>query len=143
GEGEAGGAGVQNGDLYVEVRVKPHNVFTRQGADLYMDVPVSITDAALGKEVEIPTLDGKVKIKVAEGTQSGKLLRVRGRGVTPVRTTMKGDLICRVVIETPVNLTREQKDLLRQFQDTLDGDSKHQQSPHKKSFFKKIGDLFD
>ncbi|ABE73818.1 MULTISPECIES: molecular chaperone DnaJ [Psychrobacter] len=143
GEGEAGGAGVQNGDLYVEVRVKQHNVFTRQGADLYMDVPVSITDAALGKEVEIPTLDGKVKIKVAEGTQSGKLLRVRGRGVTPVRTTMKGDLICRVVIETPVNLTREQKDLLRQFQDTLDGDSKHQQSPHKKSFFKKIGDLFD
>ena len=143
GEGEAGGAGVQNGDLYVEVRVKQHNVFTRQGADLYMDVPVSITDAALGKEVEIPTLDGKVKIKVAEGTQSGKLLRVRGKGVTPVRTTMKGDLICRVVIETPVNLTREQKDLLRQFQDTLDDDSKHQQSPHKKSFFKKIGDLFD
>ena len=143
GEGEAGGAGVQNGDLYVEVRVKPHDVFTRQGADLYMDVPVSITDAALGKEVEIPTLDGKVKIKVAEGTQSGKLLRVRGKGVTPVRTTMKGDLICRVVIETPVNLTREQKDLLRQFQDTLDGDSKHQQSPHKKSFFKKIGELFD
>ena len=94
-------------------------------------------------KVEIPTLDGKVKIKVAEGTQSGKLLRVRGKGVTPVRTTMKGDLICRVVIETPVNLTREQKDLLRQFQDTLDGDSKHQQSPHKKSFFKKIGDLVD
>lgn len=143
GEGEAGGAGVQNGDLYVEVRVKPHEVFTRQGADLYMDLPVSITDAALGKEVEIPTLDGKVKIKVAEGTQSGKLLRVRGKGVTPVRTTMKGDLICRVIIETPVNLTREQKDLLREFQDTLDGDSKHQQSPHKKSFFKKIGELFD
>ena len=143
GEGEAGAAGVQNGDLYVEVRIKPHDVFKRQGADLYMDVPVSITDAALGKEVEIPTLDGKVKIKIAEGTQSGKQLRVRGRGVTPVRTTMRGDLICRVVIETPVDLTREQKDLLRQFQDTLDGDSNHKQSPHKKSFFKKIGDLFD
>ena len=143
GEGEAGGSGMQDGDLYVEVNVKPHNVFKRQGADLYMDVPVSITDAALGKEVEIPTLDGKVKIKIAESTQSGKMLRVRGRGVTPVRTTMKGDLICRVVIETPLNLTREQKDLLRQFQDTLDGDSHHQQSPHKKSFFKKISDLFD
>lgn len=143
GEGEAGGAGVQNGDLYVEVRVKEHPVFKRQGADLYMDVPVSITDAALGKEVEIPTLDGKVKIKVAEGTQSGKLLRVRGKGVTPVRTTMKGDLICRIMVETPVNLTREQKDLLRQFQDTLDGDSKHHQSPKKKSFFEKLGDLFD
>jgi len=143
GEGEAGGSGVQNGDLYVEVRVKEHPVFKRQGADLYMDVPVSITDAALGKEVEIPTLDGKVKIKVAEGTQSGKLLRVRGKGVTPVRTTMKGDLICRIMVETPVNLTREQKDLLRQFQDTLDGDSKHHQSPKKKSFFEKLGDLFD
>ncbi len=143
GEGEAGGAGVQNGDLYVEVRVKEHPVFKRQGADLYMDVPVSITDAALGKEVEIPTLDGKVKIKVAEGTQSGKLLRVRGKGVTPVRTTMKGDMICRIMVETPVNLTREQKDLLRKFQDTLDGDSKHQQSPHKKSFFEKLGDFFD
>lgn len=143
GEGEAGGAGVQNGDLYVEVRVKEHPVFKRQGADLYMDVPVSITDAALGKEVEIPTLDGKVKVKIAEGTQSGKLLRVRGKGVTPVRTTMKGDLICRIMVETPVNLTREQKDLLRQFQDTLDGDSKHHQSPKKKSFFEKLGDLFD
>lgn len=143
GEGEAGGAGVQNGDLYVEVRVKEHSVFKRQGADLYMDVPVSITDAALGKEVEIPTLDGKVKIKVAEGTQSGKLLRVRGKGVTPVRTTMKGDLICRIMVETPVNLNREQKELLRQFQDTLDGDSKHDQSPKKKSFFDKLGDLFD
>ncbi|MDY3305562.1 molecular chaperone DnaJ [Psychrobacter sanguinis] len=143
GEGEAGGSGVQNGDLYVEVRVKEHPVFKRQGADLYMDVPVSITDAALGKEVEIPTLDGKVKIKVAEGTQSGKLLRVRGKGVTPVRTTMKGDLICRIMVETPVNLTREQKDLLRQFQDTLDGDRKHHQSPKKKSFFEKLGDLFD
>ena len=143
GEGEAGGSGVQNGDLYVEVRVKEHPVFKRQGADLYMDVPVSITDAALGKEVEIPTLDGKVKIKVAEGTQSGKLLRVRGKGVTPVRTTMKGDLICRIMVETPVNLTRAQKDLLRQFQDTLDGDSKHHQSPKKKSFFEKLGDLFD
>ncbi len=143
GEGEAGGAGVQNGDLYVEVRVKPHEIFARQGADLYMDVPVSITDAALGKDVEIPTLDGKVNIKISEGTQSGKLLRVRGKGVTPVRTSMRGDLICRVVIETPVNLTREQKDLLRQFQDTLDGDSNHKQSPHKKSFFKKLGEFFD
>lgn len=143
GEGEAGGAGVQNGDLYVEVRVKPHSVFTRQGADLYMDVPVSITDAALGKEVEIPTLNGKVKLKIAEGTQSGKQLRVRGKGVTPVRTTMRGDLICRIVVETPVNLNREQKDLLRQLQDTLDGDEKHHQSPRKKSFFEKLGDLFE
>lgn len=143
GEGEAGGTGVQSGDLFVEVRVKEHSVFTRQGADLFMDVPVSITDAALGKEVEIPTLDGRVKIKVAEGTQSGKLLRVRGKGVTPVRTSMKGDLICRVVVETPVNLDKEQKELLRQFQNSLDGDNSHTQSPQKKSFFDKLSDLFD
>lgn len=143
GEGEAGGTGVQNGDLYVEVRIKPHEVFKRRGADLYMDVPVCISDAALGKEVEIPTLDGKVKIRVAEGTQSGKMLRVRGKGGTPVKTTMKGDLICRIIVETPVNLNQEQIELLRKFQDTLDGDGHHQQSPHKKSFFKKIGELFD
>lgn len=147
GEGEAGGAGIQSGDLFVEVRVKEHAVFVRQGADLYMDVPVSITDAALGKEVEIPTLDGKVKIKVSEGTQSGKLLRVRGKGVTPVRTSMKGDLICRIMVETPVNLTYEQKELLKQFQETLDkhdsDNPPHQQSPKKKSFFEKLGDLFD
>ncbi|MBS9779961.1 MAG: molecular chaperone DnaJ [Moraxellaceae bacterium] len=143
GEGEAGGAGVQSGDLLVEVRVKPHKIFQRQGADLYMDVPVSITDASLGKEVEIPTLDGRVKIKVAEGTQSGKLLRVRGKGVSPVRTSMKGDLICRILVETPVNLDKEQKELLRKFQSTLDGDNKHSQSPQKKSFFDKLADWFD
>ncbi len=143
GEGEAGGHGVENGDLLVEVHTKPHKIFQRQGADLYMDVPVSITDAALGKEVEIPTLDGRVKLKIAEGTQSGKLLRVRGKGVSPVRTTMKGDLICRVIVETPINLNKEQKELLRQFQNTLDGDNKHSQSPQKKSFFDKLADLFD
>ncbi len=143
GEGEAGGAGVQSGDLFVEVRVKKHDIFQRQGADLYMDVPVSITDAALGKEVEIPTLEGRVKLKIAEGTQSGKLLRVRGKGVSPVRTSMKGDLICRIVVETPVNLNKEQKELLRQFQSTLDGDNKHSQSPQKKSFFDKLADWFD
>ena len=111
-----------------------------------MDVPVSITDAALGKEVEIPTLDGKVKIKVAEGTQSGKLLRVRGKGVTPVRTTMKGDLICRIMVETPVNLTREQKDLLKRSKKRLTATMVIRTSKtnrQQKSFFEKLGDLFD
>jgi molecular chaperone DnaJ len=133
GEGEAGGIGVQNGDLYVEVVVREHPVFQRDGADLYMDVPISFTDAALGKEVEIPTLDGRVSLKIPEGTQTGRLFRLRGKGVKPVQTTMVGDLLCRVVVETPVNLTARQKELLKELQATMDNDG--QQSPHKKSFF--------
>lgn len=140
GEGEAGGAGVQNGDLYVEIVVREHPVFHRDGADLYMDVPISFTDAALGKEVEIPTLDGRVSLKIPEGTQTGRLFRLRGKGVKPVQTTMVGDLLCRVVVETPVNLTSRQKELLRELQATMDNDGG--QSPHKKSFFDRIGDLF-
>ena len=140
GEGEAGGAGVQNGDLYVEIVVREHPVFQRDGADLYMDVPISFTDAALGKEVEIPTLDGRVNLKIPEGTQTGRLFRLRGKGVKPVQTTMVGDLLCRVVVETPVNLTSRQKELLRELQATMDNDGG--QSPNKKSFFDRIGDLF-
>lgn len=138
GEGEAGGAGVQAGDLYVEVVVREHAVFQRDGADLYMDVPISFTDAALGKEVEIPTLEGRVSLKIPEGSQTGKLFRLRGKGVKPVRTSMVGDLLCRVVVETPVNLTSRQKELLQELQATLDGDDK--QSPKKKSFFERLFD---
>ncbi len=138
GEGEAGGAGAQAGDLYVEVVVREHAVFQRDGADLYMDVPISFTDAALGKEVQIPTLDGRVSLKIPEGTQTGKLFRLRGKGVKPVRTSMVGDLLCRVVVETPVNLTSRQKELLQELQATLDGDDK--QSPKKKSFFERLFD---
>lgn len=140
GEGESIGSNGQAGDLYVEVVVREHSVFQRDGADLYMDVPISFTDAALGKEVEIPTLDGRVSLKIPEGTQTGKLFRLRGKGVKPVRTSMTGDLLCRVVVETPVNLNSRQKELLRELQATLDGD--HQQSPNKKSFFDRIGEIF-
>lgn len=143
GKGEAGSAGMPNGDLYVEVRVKPHDVFVRHGQDLHMDVPVSIAGAALGEEIEVPTLEGKIKIKVAEGTQSGKLLRVRGKGVPTVHNSLKGDLICKIIVETPVNLNSEQKELLRKFQDSLDKDTNFGQSPKKKGFFDKLGDLFD
>lgn len=146
GKGEAGDSGMPNGDLYVEVQVKPHETFTRNGADLHLDVPVSIATAALGDDIEIPTLDGKIKIKVAEGTQSGKLLRVRGKGVTTVRGRMQGDLICRIIVETPVNLTSEQRELLKQFQATL-GTSNNQENTKKKGFFDKfkddVKDLFD
>jgi len=136
GEGEAGGAGAQNGDLYVEIVVREHNVFQRDGADLYMDVPISFADAALGKEVEVPTLDGRISLKVPEGTQTGRLFRVRGKGVKPVQSSMIGDLICRIVVETPVNLTARQKELLRELQTSMDEDVN--QSPKKKSFFEKL-----
>jgi molecular chaperone DnaJ len=136
GEGEAGGAGAQNGDLYVEVVVREHSVFQRDGADLYMDVPISFADAALGKEVEVPTMDGRISLKVPEGTQTGRLFRVRGKGVKPVQSSMVGDLICRIVVETPVNLTARQKELLRELQTSMDDDTS--QSPKKKSFFDKL-----
>lgn len=143
GEGEAI-AGGESGDLYVEIRVAQHPIFTREGADLYMDVPISFADAALGREVEVPTLEGRINLRIPEGTQSHKVFRIKGKGVTPVRTTMKGDLLCRVVVETPTNLNNKQKELLRQLQSSM-GD--HQQSPQKKSFFDKlkedVKDLFD
>ena len=138
GKGEAGDNGMPSGDLYVEISVMPHDIFTRNGADLHMDVPVDIVTASLGSEVEVPTLTGKLKIKIAEGTQSGKLLRVRGKGVTTVRGGMQGDLICRVIVKTPTNLTGEQKALLEQFAKTL-GDDNHADSK-KKGFFDKLKD---
>ncbi|TXJ07008.1 MAG: molecular chaperone DnaJ, partial [Acinetobacter sp.] len=100
----------------------------------YMDVPISIADAALGKDIEIPTLDGRVNLKVPEGTQTGKLFRLRGKGVKPVRSTMVGDLLCRVVVETPTNLTARQRELLKELQTTLDG-NEAQHSSKKKGFF--------
>ncbi|OOS07344.1 molecular chaperone DnaJ [Moraxella cuniculi DSM 21768] len=146
GKGEAGKNGSPSGDLFVEVRVKPHDIFTRNGADLHMEVPVSMVSAALGDEIEIPTLDGKIKIKIAEGTQSGKMLRVRGKGVTTVQGRMQGDLICRIIVQTPVNLNNEQKDLLKQLQATL-GSNNSSSEAKKKGFFDKVKDdlkdLFD
>lgn len=139
GKGEAGDSGMPNGDLYVEIHVKPHDIFTRNGADLHIDIPVNIATAALGDEVEIPTLGGgRLKIKVTEGTQSGKVLRVRGKGVTTVRGGMQGDLLCKIIVETPTNLTGEQKSLLEQFAKTLNGDNGA--SAKKKGFFDKIKD---
>ena len=138
GKGEAIRDG-QSGDLYVEVVVREHEIFQRDGADLYMDVPVSIADAALGKEIEIPTLEGRVSLKIPEGTQTGKMFRLRGKGVKPVRTSMQGDLLCRIVIETPVNLPARQRELLKELQETLDGDD-HKSQPKKKPFFHRLFD---
>jgi molecular chaperone DnaJ len=119
GEGEAGRNGGPPGDLYVEIRITPHKIFERSGADLSCEVPVSFATATLGGEVQLPTLDGNVSLKIPDGTQSGKVFRLRGKGVTTVRDSRKGDLFARVAVETPVNLTSEQESLLRQFEDLV------------------------
>ncbi len=115
GEGEAGRNGGPSGDLYVEIRVRPHKIFERSGADLSCEIPLSFATATLGGDVELPTLDGNVSLKVPAGTQSGKVFRLRGKGVTTVRDARTGDLFARVAVETPVNLTGEQRELLDQF----------------------------
>ena len=126
GEGEAGRNGGPPGDLYVEIRVKPHKIFHREGADLSCEVPVSFATAALGGEVELPTLDGYVSLKIPAGTQSGKNFRLRGKGVSTVRDRRQGDLFARVAVETPINLTAEQEAALRSFDESVSaGGDKH------------------
>ena len=119
GEGEAGRNGGPPGDLYVEIRVTPHKIFERDGADLSCEVPISFGAATLGGEVELPTLEGNVSLKIPAGTQSGKVFRLRGKGVTTVRDPRVGDLFARVAVETPVHLTSEQEELLRRFDESV------------------------
>ncbi len=140
GEGEAGGDGGPSGDLYVQVAVKEHEFFQREGKNLYCEVPIGIVEACLGGEIEVPTLDGRVKLKVPEETQTGKLFRLRAKGVAPVRGGAAGDLLCRVVVETPVNLTPKQKDLLRQLQDDMTGNKTH--SPKQSTWFEGMKNFF-
>lgn len=141
GEGEAGPDGGPSGDLYVQVAVREHSLFERDGKHLYCEVPISFVDAALGGELEVPTLDGRVKLKIPAETQTGKLFRLRGKGVTPVRGGSVGDLLCRVVLETPVNLTKKQKDLMQQLQESFEKEGN--QSPRKKSWFEGVKSFFD
>ena len=142
GEGEAGQAGGPSGDLYVEVRVLPHAVFQRDGADLSCKVPLAFTAAALGGEVKVPTLGGEVSLKIPAGTQSGKVFRLRGKGVKPVRGGGPGDLYCRVDIETPADLTKEQKELLEQFRASIEaGGDRH--SPKERSWKDSVKEFFD
>lgn len=139
GEGEAGADGGPSGDLYVQVSVKEHEFFHREGKDLYCEVPISMIDACLSGELEVPTLDGRVKLKVPEGTQTGKLFRMRGKGVVPVRGGPAGDLLCRVIVETPINLTSKQKELLQELRDSMTG-TKH--SPKQSSWFEGMKNFF-
>jgi len=124
GEGEAGRNGGPAGDLYVEIRVREHKIFERDGSHLSCEVPMSFATASLGGTIEVPTLDGNATIKVPPETQSGRVFRLREKGIKPVRGGPTGDLFCRVVVETPVNLNREQKELLRSLEGSLKNDAK-------------------
>ncbi|WP_438952065.1 molecular chaperone DnaJ [Porticoccus sp.] len=140
GEGEAGPEGGPPGDLYVQIHVREHALFKRDGRNLYCEVPISIVDAILGGEIEVPTLDGRVKLKIPPETQTDRVFRLRGKGVASVRGGGPGDLLCRVVLETPVNLNAEQKELLRQLQESLE---KGKHSPKRASWFEGVKKFFD
>ena len=141
GEGAAGENGAPAGDLYVVIHVKDHDIFVRDGSNLYCEVPISFTMAALGGEIEVPTLDGRVKLKIPAETQTGKLFRVRGKGVTSARGGYAGDLICKAIIETPVSLNEEQKELLRKLEESLEGKGQHR--PKHEGFFDGVKKFFD
>ncbi|WP_432719275.1 molecular chaperone DnaJ [Jeongeupia wiesaeckerbachi] len=141
GEGEPGVNGGPPGDLYVVVHLKAHSVFEREGNDLHCEMPISITVAALGGEIEIPTLDNKARISIPAGTQTGQVFRLRGKGIKGVRSAITGDLMCHVVLETPVSLTSRQKELLKEFEEISQGEpGKH--NPRAKSFMDKVKDFF-
>ncbi|WP_417659685.1 molecular chaperone DnaJ [Pseudidiomarina sp.] len=144
GEGEAGEMGAPSGDLYVQVHVREHPIFARDGNNLYCEVPLSFTRAALGGEIEVPTLEGKVKLKVPAETQTGKLFRLRGKGVKSVRSGAVGDLICKVVIETPVNLSESQRNLLNELEESMGtGEEAGKYRPKEKGFFDGVRQFFD
>ncbi|HHJ35943.1 MAG TPA: molecular chaperone DnaJ [Gammaproteobacteria bacterium] len=141
-EGEAGEHGAPAGDLYVQMHVKPHDIFTRDDNDLQCDMPISIGTAALGGEIEVPTLNGKLRLKIPAETQTGKLFRMRGKGVKPVRGGMTGDLLCRVNVETPVKLSNKQKTLLKDFEKSIKNGGK-QHSPKNASWGDRLKTFFD
>ena len=139
GEGEAGVNGGPPGDLYVVIHLKEHPVFKRDGDDLHCEMPISFATAALGGEVEIPTLDGHAKIKIPAETQSGKVFRLRGKGIKGVRSHTPGDLMCHMLVETPVNLSERQRELLREFDALSQG---RNNNPRAQSFMDKVKSFF-
>ncbi len=143
GEGEAGPAGTPPGDLYVEVRVRSHPIFERDGDDLHCDVPIRISQAALGDSVRVPTLGGEAEIRVPAETQTGKVFRLRDKGVKSVRSRKPGDLYCKVVVETPVNLTPEQRVLMEQFEATFTGENARRHSPRSSTFLDGVKGFWD
>ncbi|MEN9829903.1 MAG: hypothetical protein RLZZ409_641 [Pseudomonadota bacterium] len=142
GNGEPGVNGGPAGDLYVEVSIKPHRIFQRDGDDLHCEVPISFARAALGGSVDVPTLSGKASFELPEGTQTGKTFRLRSKGIKNVRTSLAGDLYCHVVVETPVKLSDKQKKILEDFEATLEeGGDRH--SPASKSWMDKVKEFFN
>ena len=133
GEGEAGPSGVAPGDLYVEVHVREHAIFQRERDDLYCEVPIRFSQAALGAELEVPTLGGEATIKIPAETQTGKMFKLRGKGVRNVRNGHVGDLVCKVVVETPVKLSKHQRELLQQFEESF-GDDARDHTPRASSW---------
>ena len=142
GEGEAGESGGPPGDLYVQIQVKPHPIFQREDNNLYCEVPISFVAAALGGELEVPTLNGRVNLKIPPETQTGRMFRMRGKGVKPVRGGPVGDLLCKVSVETPVKLNRKQKDLLREFAGEMEQGGSHH-SPQASSWMDGVKKFFD
>ncbi|MCZ6560106.1 MAG: molecular chaperone DnaJ [Gammaproteobacteria bacterium] len=142
GEGEAGRNGGPAGDLYVEVRVRAHAIFQREGAHLHCEIPISLAIAMLGDTVEVPTLAGQVALKIPAGTQSGKVFRLRGKGAAPVRGGPAGDLFCKVKLETPVHLTDEQQELVRHLEKSLQAGGKRHH-PHSRSWLDSVKKFFD
>ena len=142
GEGEAGENGGPPGDLYVEIHVRDHPIFTREGVDLYCEVPIGLVTASLGGELEVPALDGRVSLKIPAETQTSKVFRLRGKGVRSVRGGSQGDLLCRVVVETPISLSRKQKDLLREFDASLKNNEKKHR-PKESSWMDNVKRFFE
>ncbi|MDE0348386.1 MAG: molecular chaperone DnaJ, partial [Gammaproteobacteria bacterium] len=143
GEGEAGPSGAPPGDLYVEMSIREHPIFQRDGMNLFCEVPISFVQAALGGDLEVPTLDGRVKLTVPAETQTNRLFRLRGKGAASVRRSGKGDLLCRVVVETPVRLTDRQKELLEEFGATLEHGEGGHHHPKGTSWFESVRHFFD
>jgi molecular chaperone DnaJ len=142
GEGEAGGPGAPNGDLYVHVAIRPHEFFQREQAHILMRVPLRMTQAALGDEIEVPVIDGsKGKVKIPPGTQTGEQFRLRGKGFSVLRSAARGDMVIQVAVETPQNLTAKQRELLEAFE--AEGQEHEKGSPDHEGFFAKVAAFFE
>ena len=141
-EGEAGISGGPSGDLYVDISVREHSIFTREGSNLFCSVPTGYSTAVLGGVVKVPTIDGAVNLTIPSETQSGKVFRLSGKGITSYRDSRNGDLYCKIQIETPVNLNSKQKSLLKQFEESINSSSKNHR-PHKSSWRKSVKEFFD
>jgi molecular chaperone DnaJ len=142
GEGESGGAGVPPGDLYVHVAIRPHAIFQREGANVFCRVPLRMTQAALGGDIEVPVIDGsKTPVKIPPGTQTGTRFRIRGKGFSVLRSTQRGDMFIEVAVETPQSLTRRQRDLLEEFE--AEARTHAKSSPETDGFFAKVREFFE